>query len=235
MESSRDLSTYVGGAVPKLFSETDRLLTEAERKFASGGFLHAGEISDLRSSCHEEYLDASALRQMVCLRIREFTGKPEERLLTTYSLTLEIRAKACEIAQRLSESLLKTSIGARFFKGSMAYVEEYESKHGFSRYPGINDETIVTLIGEDMEKAKAVFSDFELWVADLLAPIQGKIAFAQSTGYGAENVPKLLLKRSILAEQTRAASLELENARNADFAAVSKRLSLHGVNISQTW
>ncbi len=48
-------------------------------------------------------------------------------------------------------------MGSAFFTSSLTYFEEYESRHGYSKNPGLEQETLFQLIGEDFERAKGAY------------------------------------------------------------------------------
>lgn len=161
-------------------------------------------------------------------------GTEIEKGHTANAISQNVHDLVDACAERMSEVLVRTSIGAVFFNASIAYVEEYESRHGFSKKPGVEIKVVYQLIGEDFERAKQVFADFEFHVADSLAPIQGKIAHCQSTGETTE-LSKLVSERELLARELRKASKQLDDTRNSDFAILAKRLALHDITVSQVW
>jgi hypothetical protein len=153
-------------------------------------------------------------------------------MATAISQNVRELIDAC--AERMSEVLVRTSIGALFFNASIAYAEEYESRNGFSKKPGMKIRVVHQLIGEDFERAKQIFADFEFHVADALAPIQGEIAHYRSIGETTK-LSKLVSERECLARELRKASKQLNDTRNSDFAVLAKRLALHDITISQVW
>lgn len=153
----RTLSEYLGPAVPKIFSETVATLEAFELKLRRGGDLHSKDIETLRSLFHEESLDAKSLRQLVGRKASLFVGDWNDKATMAETVLADITGASEVTCGRVTGVLDRTSMGSAFFTTTLMYLEEYESRHGKAKKPGIDESVLFQLIAEDFARAKAAY------------------------------------------------------------------------------
>lgn len=151
------LSEYLGPAVPKIFTETVATLERMESELARGGDLHSKDIEVLRTLFHEESLDAKSLRILVGKKTSMFVGDWNEKATMSETVLADISQISDETCGRVTRVLDHTSMNSAFFTSALIYLEEYESRHGKAKKPGLDESVLFQLIGEDYERAKAAY------------------------------------------------------------------------------
>lgn len=153
----RTLSEYLGPAVPKIFSETVAALERMESKLRRGGDLHSKDIETLRTLFHEECLDAKSLRRLVGKKTSMFVGDWNVKATMAETVLADVARASEETCVRVTEVLDRTSMNSAFFTSTLIYLEEYESRHGKAKKPGLDESVLFQLIAEDYERAKAAY------------------------------------------------------------------------------
>lgn len=153
----RTLSEYLGPAVPKIFSETVAALERMESKLRRGGDLHSQDIETLRAIFHEESLDAKSLRLLVGKKTSMFVGDWNDKATMAETVLADVARASEETCARVTGVLDRTSMNSAFFTSTLIYLEEYESRHGKAKKPGLDESVLFQLIAEDYERAKAAY------------------------------------------------------------------------------